>query len=225
MPHLGHALNAHRGLYAIIDVEACGARSPIDVAAAVLEGGVAILQLRAKRSSDAEILSLGRQLRALCSQASVPFVLNDRPELAVELQADGVHLGQHDLPIAQARALTHAMTGRTAQGLGAFQIGVSTHSLEQASAAQANGADLIGFGPVFATQSKAQPDPVVGLAALAEVVRLVRIPVVAIGGIDLSNVADVAKTGVPLAAVIGAVCRAAEPARAARELHATLCGG
>ena len=211
MPQLGQ-----RGLYAIIDVEACAARSPIDIAAAVLEGGAAVVQLRAKRSSDAEVRALGLQLRPLCTRAGVPFVLNDRPELAIELQADAVHLGQSDMSIAEARALALA-SGRK------LGIGVSTHSLAQASAAQDAGADLIGFGPVFATQSKEQPDPVVGLAALAEVVKRVRIPVVAIGGIDRSNIASVAHTGVAFAAVIGAVCRAHDPMQAARELHAALC--
>ena len=221
MPQLGQ-----RGLYAIIDVDACGARSPIDIAAAVLEGGAAMLQLRAKRSSDEEVRALGHQLRALCTRAGVPFVLNDRPELAFELHADAVHLGQHDMPIAEARALLGALTrGRQDQRHGELQIGISTHSLAQASAAQDAGADLIGFGPVFATQSKEQPDPVVGLAALAEVVSLARIPVVAIGGIDLSNVASVAQTGAPWAAVIGALCRATDPKGAARALHAALCRG
>lgn len=204
---------AQRGLYAIIDVEACGARSPLEVAAAVLEGGCAILQLRAKRSSDDEVLALGHALRALCTRANVPFVLNDRVELASAVRADGVHLGQDDMPIREARALT------LASGLA---IGISTHDLEQARAAQLAGADLIGFGPVFATQSKAQPDAVVGLAALAEVVRSVSIPVVAIGGIDLDNAKNVAQTGVPLAAAIGALCRASDPKRAAAALHALL---
>jgi len=197
-----------RGLYAIIDVEACGARPPADIAAAVLAGGCAVLQLRAKRSSDAVTRSLGRALQALCNKARVPFVLNDHAALAAELRADGVHLGQNDMPLSQARALAPNAC-----------LGLSTHSLEQARQAEQLGADLIGFGPVFATTSKAQPDPVVGLAMLAELMARTTLPVIAIGGVDLTNIGQVIETGVPLIACIGAICKANDPRAAAAALH------
>jgi thiamine-phosphate pyrophosphorylase len=200
-----------RGLYAIIDVDACTERAPLDVAAAVLEGGCAMLQLRAKRCRDDEVLALGRQLRTLCADVGVPFVLNDRAPLSHVLGADGVHLGQEDLSIEAARSVAPGV-----------MVGLSTHTLEQARMAAQRGADLIGFGPVFATASKENPDPVVGLQALSVVVSSVRIPVVAIGGIDLSNVESVAATGVAMAACIGALCRADDPCAAARALHAAL---
>lgn len=200
-----------RGLYAIIDVEACGARTPLDVAARVLEGGCAMLQLRAKRSRDVELLALGRALRTLCADVGVPFVLNDRAPLAHVLGADGIHLGQEDLSIEAARSVAPGAS-----------IGLSTHTLEQARDAARRGADLIGFGPVFSTASKHNPEPVVGISALSVVVSSVRIPVVAIGGIDLSNVAEVAATGVAMAACIGALCRAEDPRAAAEALHSAL---
>jgi len=200
---------AWRGLYAIIDVEACGARPPTEIAAAVLAGGCAVLQLRAKHSNEAETRELARALQALCARADVPFVLNDHVGLAAELGADGVHLGQSDMPLSRARAIAARAC-----------IGLSTHSLAQALAAEQLGADLIGLGPVFATTSKANPDPVVGLTALRSIVARTTLPIVAIGGVDLTNINQVAETGVPLVACIGAICKAEDPRSAAAALHA-----
>jgi thiamine-phosphate pyrophosphorylase len=200
--------NSWHGLYAIIDVEACGARPPLEIARAVLDGGCAVMQLRAKRMNELETRRLGRALTALCQERGVPFVLNDHVALAAELGADGVHVGQGDMPLSQARAIAPTLC-----------IGLSTHSLAQARQAERLGASVIGFGPVFSTASKDNPDPVVGVAGLAEIVAAVRTPVVAIGGIDLTNIDYVAQTGVPLVACIGAICRAEDPRAAARDLH------
>jgi thiamine-phosphate pyrophosphorylase len=197
-----------RGLYAIIDPEVCR-DVPTAVAEAVLRGGCAALQLRAKRLADAEYLELGRGIVSLCRTAGVPFFVNDRVDLVAELGADGVHVGQTDLPFEAVRAAVGART----------MIGVSTHSAEQALDAERRGAQLIGFGPVFATTSKLDPDPVVGLEGLRAVCASVRIPVIAIGGITSANVADVRAAGAQLAAVISAVCRAEDPEAAARMLH------
>jgi len=145
----------------------------------------------------------------LCGRADVPFVLNDHVALAAELGIAAVHLGQDDMFMSHARALAPRA-----------RFGLSTHSLEQAQAAEQLGADLIGFGPVFQTASKARPDPVVGLAALREVVRHTGIPVVAIGGIELNNIDSVVATGAPLVACIGALCKASDPRAAAAALHA-----
>lgn len=211
-----------RGLYAIVDVEACAraGREPFAVAREVLAGGCAALQLRDKRGDDHAYRLLGRQLAALCHDAGVPFVVNDRHWLASELGAWGVHIGQTDTPIEQVRR---------AVGAG-VTIGVSTHTLAQARSAALRGADLIGFGPVFATKSKEAPDPVVGLDGLAEVCRSVSVPVVpivpivAIGGITLDRAAGVRAAGAPLAAAISAVCAADDVAAAARAFHARLGG-
>jgi len=197
------------GLYAIVDPAACRGRDPIDVARAILRGGCSVLQLRDKESSDGVVLDTALAIALLCREAGVPFVVDDRVDVALACGADGVHLGQADLPLAVARRLAPS----------SMMIGVSTHDLAQLARAQDGGADLVGFGPVFATRSKERPDPVVGLAGLAAAVRASRIPVVAIGGIDASNVEDVCATGVPLYAVISAVCGAEDIEAAARALH------
>jgi thiamine-phosphate pyrophosphorylase len=203
-----------RGLYAIVDPEHCAGRDARVVAEAILRGGCAALQLRAKRLDDAAFLALAAELAALCRVHAVPFVVNDRVALARELRADGVHVGQGDLPIEQARALvgSHVM------------ISVSTHDAAQAAEAERRGADGIGFGPVFTTRTKEQPDPVVGTDNLARVCALARVPVIAIGGITLDTAPSVVAAGARVAAAIGAICGAADPEHAARALHAALWG-
>ncbi len=203
-----------RGLYAIIDPEQCEGREPSWVASEVLRGGCAALQLRAKELDDDDFLALGRHLVRLCERANVPFFVNDRVWLAHELGASGVHLGQGDMPLAAAR-----------QQLGtSMKLGLSTHTLDQARHAEAAGADLIGFGPVFETKSKAVAEPAVGLAALSAVCAALRIPVVAIGGISVETAAEVAATGAPLVAVIRAICAASDPERAASVIHQAVHG-
>lgn len=199
------------GLYVIIDPERCRL-APLAVAEAALRGGADMLQLRAKRLGDADMLALGEPLLRLCRASGVPFFVNDRVELAVQLGADGVHVGQHDRPIEAVRAAAGER----------LRVGVSTHSLAQALDAERRGADLIGFGPVFETASKTDPDPVVGLSGLAEACARATIPVVAIGGVSQANAAEVASAGAAFAAVISAVCGAAEPERAARRLRERL---
>ena len=201
-----------RGLYAIVDPEHCAGREPLAVAEAILAGGCAVLQLRDKRNSPDAISALAHALAERCRAARVPFVVNDHAALAADTRAAGLHLGQSDMPIERARALLPAETA----------IGLSTHSLAQACDAEARGADLIGFGPIFVTRSKQQADPVVGIDALRAVRAAVRLPVVAIGGIHHENLPEVVATGVPLVAVISAVCGAADPEAAARSMHERL---
>lgn len=200
-----------RGLYAILDPEVRGAYALLDLAQEVLAGGCSVLQLRAKSLSDRDCIDLALSLRALCSTHRVPFVLNDRVDLARVVRADGVHLGQDDLPIEAARKLA-----------GEMWIGLSTHSLAQALAAEKAGADMIGFGPVFPTTSKVNPDPVVGLARLREVTAAVQIPVAAIGGVTTENANDVTRAGAMFGAVISALSLATSPRDAARRLHAAM---
>jgi thiamine-phosphate pyrophosphorylase len=196
-----------KGLYAIIDPDHCAGRDPLWVGAEVLAGGCAALQLRAKSGSDRRQLALARALVERCRAVQVPFWINDRLDLGLLVDADGVHLGQDDVPIADAR--------RIYRGL----LGTSTHSLAQARAAVDEGADVIGFGPVFATRSKQNPDPVVGVRGLAEVCMAVKVPVIAIGGIDRAHARDVAIGGATYAAAIGALCLAEDPRAAAKALH------
>jgi thiamine-phosphate pyrophosphorylase len=200
-------------LYVIIDPEHCAGRDPLWVAEQALAGGCALLQLRAKQLSDARRLVLAHALAERCRAAQVPLWVNDRADIALLAGAQGLHLGQDDLPVAEARRL-----------VGALPIGLSTHDPSQVEAAVQAGVALIGFGPIFATSSKVRPDPVVGVDALARVCALSRCPVVAIGGIRRENAALVARAGARFAAVIGAVCGAHDPRAAAAALRETLSG-
>ncbi len=203
------------GLYAIVDPDHCGTRAPEAVAAAILAGGCAVLQLRAKGLGDRALLGLAERIRDLCRSAGVPFVLNDRPDIAAWVEAEGVHVGQDDLAVSVVRRVAGP----------SMIVGVSTHDLAQAVRAAADGADYVGFGPVFPTSSKANPDPVVGLEGLRAVVDRVPVPVVAIGGISRENVDAVRASGARFAAVIGALAGADDVAAAARALHATWSPG
>ena len=150
------------------------------------------------------------RLRDACRAAGAPFCVNDRLDVALAVGADVVHLGQDDLPLEDARRV------RALAGAVKLIIGFSTHNLAQAQAAVAGGADYIGFGPCFPTLSKTNPDPVVGLEALAAVCASATVPVVAIGGIELDSVPTVARAGAAAAAVISAVDRAADSTAAGR---------
>jgi thiamine-phosphate pyrophosphorylase len=200
-----------RGLYAIIDPQSCQI-DPFAVAERVLRAGCAALQLRDKLGDDAAFVALGRKLSSACRAAQLPFFVNDRYWLAAELDAQGVHIGQTDADLARVR-----------RELGPERlIGVSTHTLTEAHTAERDGADLIGFGPVFATRTKLAAEPCVGIAALARVCASVAIPVVAIGGLTLTNAAEVARAGASMGAAISALCAASDPESAARALHASL---
>lgn len=198
-----------KGLYAIVDPAACRGRPAEEVADAILAGGCGVLQLRHKGPGrDRELVGVARRLASRCRRAGAPFVINDRPDLARIVDADGLHLGQGDLTVGDARRV-----------VGSMAVGVSTHDEAQARAAVESGADLIGFGPVFETRTKADPEPVVGLELLSAVCRAVPVPVVAIGGIDLEGAALAARAGARLVAAISALCAADDPGAAARAIH------
>jgi thiamine-phosphate pyrophosphorylase len=203
------------GYYAIVDARPGDLEDLDDLivlearAARLLAAAPCCLQLRAKGADASPMRAAALRLRDLCRAAGVPFCVNDRFDVALAIDADIVHLGQDDLPLADALRV-RARAGAE------MLIGISTHTLAQALAAAAGGADYLGFGPIFATTSKLDPDPVVGLAALASVCAAVPIPVVAIGGISLDAVPSVARAGARAAAVIGAVDGAPDPEAAAR---------
>jgi thiamine-phosphate pyrophosphorylase len=179
-------------VYAIVDAEV--SREPIALARKVLAAGSPILQLRAKRIDDRSLIELALELRALCTDAGATFVINDRADIARVVLADGLHLGQDDLAIGDARKV-----------VGDMQIGVSTHDPDQAARAERDGANLIAFGPVFATTTKENPDPIVGVGTLGEVCRSVSRPVVAIGGITPENADTTLSAGARYVAVISAL--------------------
>jgi thiamine-phosphate pyrophosphorylase len=210
-----------RGFYAILDATPellADARALEARARRLLVAAPCCLQLRAKSAGARSLEAAGRRLLALCRGASVPFCVNDRLDVALAIGADVVHLGQDDLPLADAQRV------RAAAGRPDLLIGFSTHNPAQALAAAGAGADYIGFGPVFATVSKANPDPVVGLDALAEVSHAVSVPVVAIGGITLPAVPSVARAGASAAALIAAIDTAPDPAAAGRAVAAAFAG-
>jgi thiamine-phosphate pyrophosphorylase len=200
-----------RGLYGMVDVAATATGDEaLALAGKLADGGAGILQLRMKDAHAADVLVVARVLAPWCRGRGLPFIVNDRVDVALAAGADGVHLGQDDLPLAAARALVPA----------GFVVGVSTHDEAQARAAVDGGADYIGFGPCFTTSTKRNPDPVVGVERLARVCAASRVPVVAIGGITLDTVAAVAAAGAAAAAVIRAVNAADDVTAAARAVTA-----
>jgi thiamine-phosphate pyrophosphorylase len=167
-----------------------------DMTRKVLRKGVRWIQFREKETSRREIYQNAIRLRRLTKAYGAIFIINDFPDIAMCTGADGVHLGQDDLPLKEARKIM----GRDRV------IGISTHSLEQAAKAERDGADYIGFGPLFATLTKDAGRPK-GIAMLREIRKRVHIPVVAIGGISLENISSVLQTGVNAVAVASAILR------------------
>lgn len=199
------ALSRIRGLYGMVDLQPGEGHRAVPLASALLDGGARVLQLRMKRADAREILVACEALRPVCAGRAT-LIVNDRLDVALAAAADGVHLGQSDLPLAAARRLVPP----------GMLIGISTHDEAQALAAARGGADYIGFGPVFGTKTKEKPDPTTGVEALAAVCRAVRIPVVGIGSIAPDNVGEIVRAGAAAAAVISAVNHAPDPTRAAR---------
>ena len=179
----------------------------LDAIASALEGGVDILQLREKTMPANKILELGKKIKQLCLQYDVTFIVNDRIDIALILEADGVHLGQDDLDVKSAREIL---------GVNAI-VGVSTHAPEQASKAVVDGADYIGVGPVFATPTKQGRIPV-GLEYVKWVSENIQIPTFAIGGIDAENCQQVFEAGITRIAVVRAIINAPSPQKAAEKI-------
>jgi len=171
------------------------------------DAGVRLFQYRNKRGSTRELLQASSALAAELSQRGALLFVNDRPDIAYLSGASGVHVGQNDLPVAESRAV---------MGKGKF-LGVSTHNLEQFSAAAASDADYIAVGPIFATDSKANPDPVVGTAMIQKARKMTQKPIVAIGGISLERAREVLEAGADSVAIISDVLRANDPACRARQ--------
>ena len=197
-------------LYVILDRGAARGRDLADLLEAVIAGGCRMVQLREKEWPAGRLLPLAERLRARCAAAGVTFVVNDRLDLALAVGADGVHLGQDDLPARAARPLLR----------GGMILGVSTHSLAQARAAQADGADYVAVGSMFATRSKADFQ-LVGPDLIRKLRAEIRVPLIGIGGITHDNVREVIGAGADGVAVISAVGAADDP-RAATERFLTL---
>ena len=184
-----------RGLYPIVDLDSLESRriAPLELAHAVLTARPHLLQLRAKHARPREVLELLQKLKPVCQRAGTLLFANDRPDLALLAGADGVHVGQEDLPIEELRRLP-----------GKLRVGVSTHNVEQLEQALALRPDYVALGPIFATRSKQGADPALGMPALlrgAERARAAHVPLVAIGGLELGVGDALGRAGV-MAAVI-----------------------
>ena len=166
-------------------------RDPIEMVTAQIKGGADVIQLREKNLPKREALELGLAIRDLAKQTGVLFIVNDELDLALILEADGVHLGQDDIPIKCARPLLKDKI-----------IGISTHSLDQAQEAIDSGADYIGIGPVFMTETKIKPDPVVSIDLILKVKELSPVSVIAIGGIGENNIDLLVNRGIKQVAII-----------------------
>lgn len=202
---------AEARLYGIVDLGYVGEAEVAGAAAALIEGGVDILQLRAKGVELPVVAALARQIHQITRLAGVPLIINDHPRLLRDVPAEGVHVGQDDMTVPAARAEA---------GRGCI-VGCSTHSLAQARAAAADGADYIGFGPLFATPTK-PGRPAVGLADIAGAQRSVDIPMFCIGGIKLENLPAVVAAGARRIVVVSGWLQAPDIAAAVRAAKALL---
>ena len=196
------------GLYVIVDPESTRGRDPVEITAAALRGGATAIQYRNKLNDKGDQLPVARRLRELCHTHDAVLIVNDHADLAVASDAHGLHLGQHDLPVAAAREILHPWQF----------IGTSNALLAEAEAAIAQDVDYIAVGSMYRTGSKSNTRPA-GIQTLSKVrKRTTGTPIVAIGGITLDNVAPVLAAGADGICVIGAVCHADDPEQAARLL-------
>ena len=182
-------------------------RSHVDLARAFLSGGCRLFQVRAKELGDADLLEQLTEIAKACRARSARFVVNDRADLAWASGAAGVHLGQQDLPVREARRLL----GKSAI------IGLSTHSEPQFLAAQDEDIDYVAIGPIFVSPTKQSGPPPLGTELLSRLAPTSRAPVVAIGGINLANVTEVWRSGAASAAVVSDIVHCPDPARRVRE--------
>lgn len=201
-----HCRSLH-GLYVILDPSICPGRPLRAVLTQAAEAGARIFQYRKKAASMKEAYEEALALRRLASDMGVLFIVNDRCDLALAVEADGVHLGQDDLPYPDARRML---------GPGKL-IGLSTHRPDQVNEAAGLKPDYIGFGPIFTSGSKQDHDPVVGLGGLRQVRPLTALPIFAIGGIQVDHVGDVMRAGANGVAVISAILNAPDIGRVVRE--------
>jgi thiamine-phosphate pyrophosphorylase len=200
------------GLYVILDSSVRPDRPLRDVLKAAARAGASLFQYRNKAASMKDAYAEALALRKLAAELGVMFIVNDRCDLALAVEADGVHLGQTDLPYAYARRI---------MGPNRF-IGVSTHNAEQVKEADRLKPDYIGFGPIFKPASKQDHDPMVGIEGLTQIRSLTTLPVFAIGGIQSEQVGDVMRAGANGIAVISAVLSASDVSRAVQDLLARM---
>ena len=197
------------GLYAVVDAQYFKGRDPVRVTQSIIEGGAKLIQFRDKTSEKVNILKLAKKLRKICTHNDVMFIVNDHLDVAMATAADGLHLGQHDLPLSLARRYLPIDT----------IIGCSVETLRQAQKARRDGADYVAAGAIFKTSTKIDAR-VVGLELIKDINRTIDIPIVAIGGINKTNMAKVLKAGADSVAVVSALLASRNIRNITRELIA-----
>lgn len=202
-------------LHILTDTRLQSRFSHLQLTEMAIAGGADTIQFRHKEGSTREMIEIAAQMKRLCADKDVMFIVNDRLDIAMATQADGVHLGQDDFPIPVAREL-----------LGKNRIiGGSAATMEEARKCLADGADYVGFGPVYPTGSKDDAGPVSGIETLRKIVEAMPIPIIAIGGVDEKNAYDVMRAGAHGIAVISAVCCREDPRQATRGLYEAITPG
>jgi len=195
-------------LYLVTDRSLSRGRSTVDIVRAAVAGGATCVQLREKSCGTREFLAEARAVRELLAGTGVPLIINDRVDVALAVDAEGVHLGQKDMPLADARRLAGPR----------MLIGISAECVEDAVRAEGEGADYVGISPVFSTATKTDTAPPLGLAGIAAIRAAVSLPLVGIGGIGAGNAGDVIRAGCDGVAVVSAIVSAGAPEQAAAEL-------
>ncbi len=195
-------------LYLVTDRGLARGRETLEIVTAAVQGGATVIQLREKDCATRDFIAQAFSIREFLKTRGIPLIINDRVDVAQAVKADGVHLGQTDMPLEMAKGIL----GDT------MIIGISAESLEDAIAAEKCGADYLGVSPIYATPTKTDTAPALGLEGLREIRKAVRLPLVGIGGLHCANASDVIRNGADGVAVVSAIVAADDPETAAREL-------
>jgi thiamine-phosphate pyrophosphorylase len=202
-------LNIDYSLYLVTDRKLARGRTTLEVVQAAVRGGVTCVQLREKSCSTREFIEEARAIKGFLSASAIPLIINDRVDVALGIQADGVHLGQTDMPLSMARSIV---------GSGML-IGISAESLQDAVEAEKMGADYLGVSPIYDTPTKTDTAPSLGLEGLHRIRSAVKLPLVGIGGLNLTNAGEVVANGADGVAVVSAIVSAENCETAARRLR------
>lgn len=200
--------NIDYSLYLVTDRGLARGRSTPEIVTAAVQGGTTVVQLREKDCSSREFIEQSLAIKEFLKDHGVPLIINDRVDVAMAVKADGVHLGQTDMPLGLAKKILGDR----------MIIGISAGSVQDAIQAEKGGADYLGVGPIYATPTKTDTAPPLGLKGLREIRKAVRLPLVGIGGLSRNNAAEVIRNGAEGVAVVSAIVAAEDPEVAAREL-------
>ena len=204
--------NVNYSLYLVTDRELARSRTTLEIVKAAAKGGVTCVQMREKECSTREFIDQALTIKGFLKNHGIPLIINDRVDVAMAVEADGIHLGQTDMPLDIAkRILSDSMI-----------IGISAESLDDAIQAEKGGADYLGVSPIYNTPTKTDTAPALGLKGLRAIREAVNIPLVGIGGLNLENSADVIRNGGDGIAVVSAIVAADDPEAAARNLRQTI---